>query len=125
MRLFNAGGADKHDGGADSLRERVYRGDVVRWNEGVWQKLRRRRGRLVNIGDRIITAEVLQDEGGWLDLLIRGCAVASEKPGHKVSALAANVEIRRKRHTVEKGKPERLRWSDETARAALVSKFLG
>jgi hypothetical protein len=62
--------------------------DVMRWNEGVWQRLRRRRGGLVNIGDPVITAEVLRDEGGWLDLLIRGCAVASEKPGQKVSALA-------------------------------------
>jgi hypothetical protein len=45
--------------------------DVMRWNEGVWQRLRRRRGRLVNIGDPVITAEVLRDEGGWLDLLPR------------------------------------------------------
>ena len=57
--------------------------DVIRWNEGVWQSLRRRRGRLVNIGERVITAEVLRDEGGWLDFLVRGCAIASEKPGHK------------------------------------------
>lgn len=99
--------------------------DVIRWNEGVWQKRRRRRGQFVNTGDLVITAEVLRDEGGWLDLLIRGCTVASEKPGHKVSALPTNMEIRRKRHTVEKGKPERLRWSDETARAALVSRFVG
>jgi hypothetical protein len=98
--------------------------DVIRWTEGVWQK-RRRRGQFVNTGDLVITAEVLRDEGGWLDLLIRGCTVVSEKPGHKVSALVTNVEIRRKRHKVEKGKPERLRWSDETARAALVSKFSG
>ena len=97
--------------------------DVIRWNEGVWQKPRRRRGRAVNIGDRVVTAEVLRDEGGWLDLLIRGCTVASEKPGGRVSVLATNLEIRRKRHTVEKGKPERLLWSDETVRALLVSKF--
>jgi hypothetical protein len=98
--------------------------DVIRWNEGVWQKPRRRRGRAVNIGDRVIIAEVLRDEGGWLDLLIRGCTVASEKTGCKVSTLATNLEIRRKRHTIEKGKPERLLWSDETVRAELVSKFL-
>jgi hypothetical protein len=89
MRFFNAGGAQQHGGGVDSLRRRIYRGGcVMRWNEGVWQRLRRRRGGLVNIGDPVITAEVLRDEGGWLDLLIRGCAVASEKPGQKVSALA-------------------------------------
>lgn len=36
--------------------------DVIRWNEGVWQKPRRRRGRAVNIGDRVVVAEVIRDE---------------------------------------------------------------
>jgi hypothetical protein len=98
--------------------------DVIRWNEGVWQKPRRRRGRAVNIGERVVIAEVVRDEGGWLDLLVRGCTVANEKPGRKVLPLAKNTEVRRKRHTIEKGKPERLLWSDESVRALLVSKFL-
>jgi hypothetical protein len=99
--------------------------DVIRWSESVWQKPRRNRGRAANIGARVVVAEVIRDEGGWLDLLTRGCTVASEKPGCKISILAPKVEIRRKRHTIEKGKPERLLWSDETARALLVSKFSG
>ncbi len=98
--------------------------DVIRWREGVWKKPRHLRGLAVNIGDRVITAEVTRDEGGWLDLLIRDCAIASQKPGRKVSVLAKNLEVRRKRHTVERGTPERMRWSDETARASLVNKFL-
>jgi len=98
--------------------------DVIRWSEGVWQKPRRR-GRAVNIGDRVVTGEVIRDAGGWVDLLIRGCTIASEKPGRKVLPLAKNTEVRRKRHTIEKGKPERLLWSDESARALLVSKLPG
>ena len=98
--------------------------DVIRWKEGVWQKPRRRRGRTVNIGERVVIAEVIRDEGGWLDLLVRDCTIASEKPGRKVLPLARNVEVRRKRRTIQKGKPERLLWSDESARALVVSKFL-
>lgn len=98
--------------------------DVIRWTEGVWQKPRRRRGRAVNVGDLVVVAEVIRDEEGWVDLVIRGGTVASEKPGYKVSVLANYLEIRRKRHTIEKGKPERLLWSDEVARAVLVSKSL-
>jgi hypothetical protein len=98
--------------------------DVIRWNEGVWQKPRRRRGRAVNIGDRVVIAEVIRDEGGWLDLLVRACAVSSEKPGRKVALLPKGQEVRRKRHTIERGKPERLLWSDESARAVLASRFL-
>jgi xanthine/CO dehydrogenase XdhC/CoxF family maturation factor len=99
--------------------------DVIRWNEGVWQKPRGRRGRTVNAGERMVIAEVIRDEGGWVDLLVRDCTIASEKPGGKVLLLAKNAEVRRKRRTIQKGKPERLLWSDETVRALLVSKFLG
>ena len=99
--------------------------DVIRWNEGVWQKPRRRRGRAVNIGDRVVIAEVIRDQGGSVDVLIRGCSVANEKPGRKVLPLAKNAAVRRKRHTVERGNPERLLWSDETVRALLVSKLSG
>src|SRR5208282_1727898 len=98
--------------------------DVIRWNEGVWHKPRGRRGRTLNIGDRAVIAEVIRDEGGWVDVLIRGCSVASEKPGRKVALLPKGQEVRRKRRTIERGKPERLLWSDESARALLVSKFL-
>ncbi len=94
--------------------------DVVRWTDGVWQKPRHRRGRAVNVGNRVVIAEVLRDQDGWLDLLVRGCSVGREAPGREVAVLATNQEIRRKRHTIEKGNPERLRWSDEAARAALV-----
>lgn len=99
--------------------------DVIRWSEGVWQKSRRRRGRAVHVGDRVVTAEVIGDDGEWVDLLIRGCAVVSEKAGCRILPLAARLEVRRKRHTIEKGKPERLIWSDETVRALLVSKRRG
>jgi hypothetical protein len=99
--------------------------DVIHWSEGVWQQPRRKRGRVLNIGDRVVIAEVIRDDGEWVDLLVRDCIIASEKPGRKVLPLAKNLEVRRKRHTIEKGKPERLLWTDETVRALLVSRFLG
>jgi len=39
--------------------------------------------------------------------------------------LLPNLTVRRRRRTIERGNPERLLWSDESARAALNSKFLG
>ena len=91
----------------------------------MWQKPRRRRGRAVNVGDRVVIAEVIRDDGEWVDLLVRDSAVASEKPGHKILPLAKDLEVHRKRHTIEKGKLERLLWSDETVRASLVSERPG
>ena len=95
--------------------------DVVRWKEGVWEKRsRRRNARAVNVGDRMVTAEVLREDAeGWVHLLTRACAMVSEKPGPKAALLAKGQEIRRKRSTIERGKPERLLWSDESARATV------
>lgn len=98
--------------------------DVIRWKEGAWEKRPRSR-RAVNAGERIVTAEVVRDKDGWVELLLRGSAVVSEKPGWLVKPLPKNLEVRRKRGTIERGNPERLLWSDESARAVLASKFLG
>lgn len=99
--------------------------DVIRWTEGIWRKSRRRRGRAVKTGDRVVIAEVIRDDGEWVDLLVRECIAARENPGPETVLLAKNTEARRKRHTIEKGNPERLLWSDETVRALLVRKRLG
>jgi hypothetical protein len=102
--------------------------DVVRWKERVWEKRsRRRNARAINIGERLVTAEVLREDAeGWVYLLTRACAVSSERiPGRKVTLLPKEENLRRKRHTIERGKPERLLWSDESARAILASRFLG
>ncbi len=99
--------------------------DVIRWKEEVWRRPKRERGHAVNLGDRMVTAEVIRDEEGWVDLLIRAHTISHEKPGRKVEVLAKGTEIRRKRSTIERGKPERLIWSDESARTIIASSFLG
>lgn len=101
--------------------------DVIRWKEAVWERRGPRQGRAVKIGDRVVIAEVLRDadEEGWVYLLIRGCEVFPGKTEKKIEALPKGKEVKRKRATVARGKPERLLWSDEGARALLASRFLG
>lgn len=100
--------------------------DVIRWKEPVWE---RRRGKNRTIGDRLVTAEVLReaDEKEFVRLLVRGCEVISETPQHLQAALLLkkDAEIKRKRKTLTHAKPERLPWSDESARGIASSKFLG
>ena len=98
--------------------------DVIRWSEGVWQEPQHSWNRAVHIGDRVVIAEVLRDHGEWVKLLVRDCIVTSETTGHHVAPLAKNAAVRRTRETIVKGNPERLLWSDESARAFLVSRFL-
>ena len=102
--------------------------DVIRWKEAAWEKRPRRRwrGRAVNAGQRMVVAEVIRDyKDGWVELLVRDSTVISEKPGWLLKPLLKDLAVRRRRRTIERGNPERLLWSDETARAALNSKFLG
>ena len=100
--------------------------DVIRWKEGVFAKPGRHSEHAINIGDLLVIAEVLRDgeEDGWVYLLIRGCEVVTEKTQKKVEKLKTGTEVKRMRRTIERGKPERLRWSDEVARALLVSRYL-
>lgn len=104
-------------------------GDVIRWNEGDWvRRGARGRGKSVLVGERGVTAEVLQaaDRDGWVRLKVVACKVGVSRIHRKeVTALKAGAEIKRAYKTIVKGRPERLLWSDESVRASLSSKFLG
>lgn len=103
--------------------------DVIRWKEPVFKN--RRRGRPARLGDRLVTAEVLPDgdRDGWVHLLVRRAEVVSAHPGWNLSDVllpATGTETKRQRRTIIRGNPERMAWTDEGARAAVVaSQFLG
>jgi hypothetical protein len=101
--------------------------DVIRWKEGVYSRRRSSKAKAPRLGDRLVTAEVLKgpDSDGWVRLLVRKCEIISELSTRKPLSLPANTEIKRARRTIMRGKPERLLWSDESARVAVASKFLG
>src|ERR1700722_6081497 len=58
--------------------------DVVRWKEIVWEKRsRRQNARAVNVGDRVVTAEVLREDAeGWVHLITRLRHVERETGAH-------------------------------------------
>ena len=102
--------------------------DVIRWEEAVFSKTQRRSRRAMKIGTRRITAEVTSgpDNEGWVTLLVRQCEVLTEiAVGHDVEVFANGAPLRRAISTIMRGKPERLLWSDETARDIVASRFLG
>lgn len=95
--------------------------DVIRWEEGVFD--RRRRGKDASrIGERVVVAEVLKSgTDSWVRLLIRACAISPDEiAGRRVPGLKMETEIRRAKKTILRGKPERLLWSDESARDDVV-----
>ncbi len=101
--------------------------DVLRWKEAVFQT-RRRNGKSVKIGERLVVAEVLREDSDWVYLLVRHCELASTMTGRlprQVPLLGIGQATKRKRRTISRAKPERLLWSDENVRSVIASKFLG
>jgi hypothetical protein len=100
--------------------------DVIRWNEAVFARQSRRARQPIKIGTRRVTAEVLKgpDAEGWVALLVRRCEVLSETViGQTVEVFKNGKSLRRSRNTLLRGEPERLLWSDETARDVVASAF--
>lgn len=111
-----------------SVGDEFIEADVIRWKEPVFKN--RRRGQPARVGDRQVTAEVLREAGrdGWVYLLVRHSEVVSARTSWQLSDVllpATGTETRRRLPTILRGDPERLAWSDESARAIVASQFLG
>jgi hypothetical protein len=96
--------------------------DVLRWTEGIFES-RRRKGKARKIGEREVVAEVQSRGGdGWIRLLVRRCIITRDEcAGQSIPPLKPETLIRRNLKTVLRGNPQRLLWSDESARAAVVA----
>jgi hypothetical protein len=98
--------------------------DVIRFRESAWErKGPRGRSRSVRLGEREVIAEVLHDDPdreGWVILRVVRCDVVKSFT-RKGIALAPGLTMKRKRKTVLRNGVDRLPWSDESARAAVVA----
>ena len=103
-------------------------GDVVRWNEAVWLEPKRKtkKKRAEKIGERRVTAAVLtMDSKGFVRLSIMKDEITANKYEMPLKPLKKDQVIVKKRATIGRGHAERMKWSDESARAMAVSRFLG
>jgi hypothetical protein len=110
------------------------RADVIRWTEAVFDGpfarngRKARRGKAVRVGEREVIAEVLSpaDSKGFIRLLVRACRVVSARGDVPVAPKALEVggEIRRQEKPLLRNGIQRLAWSGESARAAIIGKAL-
>lgn len=90
-------------------------GDVIRWQEGVFESDRHNRKERVRIGGRTVTAQVMFDPEDINTLLELQVLASEGTHSYKGGEL-----VRRARHTVSREDTERLAWSDEDARASVI-----
>jgi hypothetical protein len=106
--------------------EKFIVGDVVRWKEAVWIEKGKRKKKLIKVGERRVTAEVLgTDRKGFVCLSVCKCEILANLAARVLEPFKKGDVIRRARRTIGRGSGERLAWSDEDARAHVTSKFLG
>lgn len=100
--------------------------DVIRWTEGIYQKRRSKKAKSPRIGERQVTAEVLEEtDDGWLKLLVLGSVITKDDyAGSRIPPLNTGEHLKRARKAVLRGKPERLLWTDETARASVLRAYV-
>jgi len=102
-------------------------GDVLGWTEAVWLEPKRRtkKRKGTKAGERRVVAAVLTlDDRGYVRLSVIEDKITENKFEMPLKALKRHEVIVRKRATIERGNPERLKWTDETARPHAVSRFL-
>jgi len=97
--------------------------DVIRWKENVYKPRRSNKSKPFRLGERLMIAEVLQgsDRNGWVRLLVRKCETLLVLTTRQLPVYLNGAEIKRARKTIMRGTPERLLWSDESARAVVAS----
>ncbi|MGS3139819.1 hypothetical protein ACB316_16570 [Aeromonas sanarellii] len=102
--------------------------DVIRWREPVWKpQPRHSKKKPVILGQRVITGQIVKiDRGGWVHIDVTACTV--EPSPHclrPLQPLKRGEAIRRQKGKIGRGRIDRMAWSDETARAAVVgSRFV-
>ena len=106
---------------------RLIAADVIRWKEKVYGPRRLRKAKTARLGDRLVTAEVLKepDAQGWMELLVLKCEILKVLSVRKPPALSSTMQVKRALRTIMRGEPERLLWSDESARDAVISRLPG
>ena len=93
--------------------------------EGVWHPTPEKKKRHPRLGTRRVTAEVLTPLNSKRFVIsVIDEQILNNKFGGKLQPYPKGVPVYKNRRTVVRGLPERLAWTDETARARTVTRHL-
>lgn len=96
--------------------------DVVEWTEAIWSPSHSRRQKKSRPwGKQKVTAQITAVEGDFLKLTVLRSYIIENIIGSELKPHKVGTIITKKRQTLMRGEPERLLWSEEDVRMALLA----
>jgi len=97
--------------------------DVVEWAEAIWPPSThsRRRKQSRPWGKQKIVAQIAHIDGNFVKLTVLKASIIENLIGSELKPHKVGATITKKRPTLLRGNPERLIWSEEDVRAALLA----
>jgi hypothetical protein len=95
--------------------------DVVEWTEAIWPpKKPRSRKKSRQWGEQKVTAQITEIDGEFIKLTILKSEITENLIGSDLKSYKVGTPLTKKRATLLRGNPHRLRWSEEDVRSALT-----
>lgn len=95
--------------------------DVVEWVEAIWSPNKTRKKKKSRPwGKQKVVAQIAHIDGDFVKLTVLKAAVIENIIGSELKAHKVGSTITKKRATLLRGETERLLWSEEDVRAALL-----
>ena len=95
--------------------------DVVEWVEAIWSPNKtRKRKKSRPWGKQKVIAQIAAIDGDFVKLIILKAHITENIIGSELRPHKVGSTITKKRSTLLRGEPERLLWSEEDVRAALL-----
>ena len=96
--------------------------DVVEWTEAIWPPNHsRRRKKSRPWGKQKVTAQITAVDGDFVKLTVLRSSIVENIIGSELNPHKVGTIITKKCSTLQRGEPERLLWSEEDVRKALLA----
>lgn len=96
--------------------------DVIEWTETIWPVRKpRRKSKQRPLGKQKVTGQITGIEGDFVTFTILRAAITENPDRADIKPHTVGAALTKKRQTILKGEPERLLWSEEDVRNALLA----
>lgn len=96
--------------------------DVIEWTETIWPARKpRRKQKPKPLGKQKVTGQITGIEGDVITFTILRSAITENPNKTDIRPYQVGAVLTKKRQTILKGEPQRLHWSEEDVRGALLA----